>query len=128
MNMKNCVICMWMDFIIVGNFLWKMTEEYKKYPKINSIHDLWEYLDSLGDNKVHGYEKLIRALKYSLDEISSLHLGHDSIVELITGESCCLLESEEYKCNAKIQKVIKNSLEDFVEMTIILMNYYQLWR
>ena len=27
-------------------------EEYKKYPKINSINRLWEYLDSVGDIKV----------------------------------------------------------------------------
>ena len=109
---------MWMNYRIVANFLWNMTEDYDKYPKINCITDLWKYLDSMGDSKVCGYEKLIRSLEHSLEEISSFHLGHDSILQLITGDGC-LLESEEYKCNANIQKIIKNSLEDFVEMTNI---------
>ena len=107
---------MWIDLTIVASFLWKMSEDYNKCPKINSIKDLWKFVDSMGDRKDCGYEKLIHCLKHSLEEISSFHLGHESILELVTGVNC-LLESEDYKCNAKIQKIIKDHFDDFVDMT-----------
>ena len=106
---------MWMDYTIVANCLWKMNDTYSKYPKINSIKDLWKHLDGVGNRKACGYEKLIGNLKDSLEEISSFHLGHDSILELLANDSC-LMESEDYKCNAKIQKIIKENLDDFAEM------------
>jgi len=109
---------MWMDYRIIGNYLWKMTHDYNKYPEIHSIQDLWNYLDSLGDSKGYGYEKFFYCLEQSLEEfeIPSFHLGHESIVELINSDGC-LLESEDYKCNKKIQRTIKENLDDFVEMT-----------
>ena len=103
---------MWMDYTIVANCLWKMIDIYSKYPEISSIKDLWKCLDAVGNS---GYEELIGCLKDSLEEISSFHLGHDSILELLTNDSS-LLESEDYKCNAKIQKIIKENLDDFAEM------------
>ena len=105
---------MWMDKDIVAVLLWRMTEDCKR-PKIESIKDLWKYLDSVGDR---GYQKFIDYLQLSLEEVSSFHLGHDSILDLVTGEKC-LLESEDYKCNAEIQKIIKDNYDDFVEMTNI---------
>ena len=108
---------MWMDKDIVAVLLWKMTEDCK-CPKIESIKDLWKYLDSMGDRRICAYQKFIHHLQRSLEEISSFHLGHDSILDLVTGENC-LLESDDYKCNAKIQKIIKDNYDDFVEMTNI---------
>ena len=91
-----------------------MTEDYNKYPKIDSIKDLWKYLDSVGDSKDCGYEKLIHCLKHSLEEIQSFHLGHESIVDLFNGINC--LDSEDYKCNAKIQKIIKDNFVEWINL------------
>ena len=92
--------------------MWKISED-SKCPKINSIKDLWKYLDSIGGRKDCGYEKLIHCLQHSLT-------GRNFIISSYMKVSywCnCLLESEDCKCNAKIQKIIKDHFDDFVDMT-----------
>ena len=106
---------MWIDLTIVANFLWIMSEDYNKRLKFDSIKELWKFVDSMGDRKDCGYKKLIHCLEHSLEEISSFHLGHESILELVNGVNS-LLESEDYKCNAKMQKIIKYHFDDFVDM------------
>ena len=101
----------------MADILWRMTEDCKS-PKIESIKDLWKYLDSVGDHRICGYQKFIDYREHSLEETPLFHLGHDSILELVTREKC-LLESEDYKCDAKIEKIIKGNYHDFVEMTNI---------
>ena len=105
---------LWINYDVLAGFLMRASRPEKKL----CIKHLWTYLDSLGKD---GYDKFIQCLTQSLDSsdtnpASFIHLGHASLVELMRIDET-LLESEDYKCNDKIEEIIRTSLNTFIECT-----------
>ena len=103
----------WIDYDVLAGFFMQANSPQK-------IEDLWDYLDSLGQD---GYDKFMQCLTLSLDSsdtnpASFIHLGHASLVELLTVDEA-LLQSEDYKCNNKIAEIIQENLNTFIECTNI---------
>ena len=78
------------------------------------IDTLWDYLSSF--DKEDGFETFISCLKSSLQNRSFYHLGHHSLLELLTNEPEKLLQSSDYNCNLIIQKIIQENTRLFVEL------------
>jgi len=107
---------LWINFDVLAGFF--MLRPSRPDKKMQCIKHLWTYLDSLGQD---GYDKFIQCLTQSLDSsdtnpASFIHLGHASLVELMTVDEA-LLQSEDYKCNDKIEEIIQKNLNTFIECT-----------
>ena len=117
----------WIDYETLEIYLRQKDPEY--YPEailerynIESererlIKHLWTYLNSQGDEKGSGYEKLIDCLEHSIDKASFKHLGHDSLLKLLKCDcEKSFFESDDYKCNVAIQGMVRGN-DNFIEMT-----------
>ena len=115
---------LWIDYNVLRSSLkWNDPEFYRLFPKSshgdrnreNLIDDLWTYFNSRGDS---GYEELIDCLKHSLKELSFVHLGHDSLVTLLSSASEeSFFESNDFICNMAIEEIVRNKINTFIEMT-----------
>jgi len=106
---------LWINYDVLAGFFMLGASPEKR---IQCIKHLWTYLDSLGQD---GYVKFIQCLTLSLDSsdtnpVSFIHLGHASLVELMEIDEA-LLQSEDYKCNNKIEEIIQKNLNTFIECT-----------
>ena len=82
------------------------------------VEDLWTYFSSRGDEKGSGYEELIGCLEYSLKEISFVHLGHSSLLELLTSDSDeRFLGSDKFRRNEAIQHIVHSDINWFIILT-----------
>jgi len=76
---------------------------------------LFEHLDSVP----LGYERFIACLKQCTAK-PNCHLGHSSLLELLTSDDTVLLGSTEYHHNLAIREIIISNLPGFVTMTDII--------
>ena len=116
----------WIDYLVLENCLRQVDPDY--YPEAildrcntesereRLIKHLWAYLNSQGDKKGSGYEKLIDCLEHSLEKAQFKHLGHDSLLKLLKCDEKSFFESHDYKCNVAIQGIVRRK-DDFIEMT-----------
>ena len=113
----------WINYKILKWSLISVNEHYKPASSDESCstsHDdqsivehLWSYFNSKGDEKGSGYQKLVACLKHSLEEG---HLGHDSLLELLTRNSD-ILESDDYRCNVVVRQIVRANLTSFIRQT-----------
>ena len=110
----------WMDDQILRlTFIQNGTvENSHKFPTRSDekikIDSLWDYLNSF--DKGDGFETFIICLKSSLQNPSFFHLGHYSLLELLTSDPEKLLQSNDYNCNLEIQKIIQENIYWFIEL------------
>ena len=122
----KCHFERWIDYKILQHSLISIDEHYRPMSKYKSgesrsaghdgqqiiVEHLWDYFNSK-DGKGSGHEKLLACLKHSLEEG---HLGHDSLFELLTGNSN-ILESYDYKCNVAVRQIVRANLISFITLT-----------
>lgn len=125
----KCHFEWWIDCEILQHSLISIDEHYRPTSKYKSgescsaghdgqqiiVEHLWDYFNSK-DGKGSGHEKLLACLKHSLEEGHYRHLGHDSLFELLTGNSN-ILESYDYKCNAAVRQIVRANLISFITLT-----------
>ena len=87
---------------------------YKSSDEENQFEYLWNYFNSFeGINEIN---KLICCLTSSLQNPSFYHLGHYSLLKLLTEETRLnMLESNDYKCNLKVEEIIRSNIQQFIE-------------
>ena len=124
---------MWIDCKVLRcSLIWNESkranrERYRYYPESNCfghtvrkkfVEDLWAYFSSRGDEKGSGYEELIGCLEYSLKEISFIHLGHSSLLELLTSDSDeRFVGSNKFRRNEAIQHIVHSDINWFIILT-----------
>ena len=110
----------WMDDRILRlTFIEHGVENSHKFPNRSDekiqIDSLWDYLHSF--DKGDGFETFIICLKSSLQNPSFFHLGHHSLLQLLTvNEPEEFLQSNDYNCNLIIQKIIQDNIRRFIEL------------
>ena len=87
---------------------------YKSSDEENQFEYLWNYFNSFED--VNEIDKLTCCLALSLRNPSFYHVGHYSLLKLLTEETRPnMLESNDYKCNLKVEEIIQSNIQQFIE-------------
>ena len=105
-----------LDPVLQDSFFGYGNQRSNSYKRTLTVA-LFNHLDSLPQ----GYKIFVKCLK-KCTENAGCHLGHHSLLELLTSDETELLESAEYKHNLVIREIIRVNLTGFVE----LMNVNQL--
>ena len=119
----------WTDYRIIRLILMENDPEMdpKRLPALSTIvngkenfniESLWDYFNSTGNGD--GLTKFISSLELSLQKPSFFHLGHHSLLKLLTSKNPNdLLKSSDYECNLKIQKIIQGKICYFIGLVNI---------
>ena len=125
---KHRRLCeLWIDFSELLCYLYRLSDQlnpvlvdcccgFENYRCKGSRSMLTTYLFEHLDSVPLGYERFIACLK-QCTERPDCHLGHCSLLELLTCDDTILLESAEYNHNLVIREIIKSNLPEFVTMT-----------
>lgn len=115
---------LWIDYnVLKSSLVWN---DLEYYPESNSsgrtrksiVDNLWAYFNERGDEKGSGYEELIDCLEHSLTVPSFEHLGHLSLLKLLTSDSDkSFFESHDYRCNEAIREIVRDKIINFIVLT-----------
>ena len=112
------LVGLWIDYKILKSAL-KSFDRPEYYPTRERLLEvLMAYFSSRGNEKGSGFEELIGRLKFSCEQTSFKHLGHISLLELLTSDSDeKFFESDDFRRNKAIQQIVQDNIYRFIEQT-----------
>ena len=129
---KHRRLCeLWIDFSELLCYLYQLFDElnpvlvdcccgFENYRSKGLRGMLTTYLFEHLDSVPLGYESFIACIKQCTEK-PNCHLGHCSLLELLTSDDTVLLESADYKYNLVMREIIKGNLPGFVAMTDVML-------